>query len=193
MNKINTDSGYGEDNMYFQCCTSTDECIHSRRCFMTGEYCSKQNSIQKERNTLYKNEKPLDDLKSNKDNVAAITAFVIMNFSDMSDVMYKWRIRRYSGTGTVNSMQEVDKTGQAHHPKITIDPCDTEGMKLLMDNYGDSTTMFPGKNENGEMVLVSIFHDRIVMGTYQDNGWKRQNIYYRDGTSEELFVGREML
>lgn len=86
---------YNQDNMSFECYTSTDECIHSRRCFMTGEYCSKQNSIQKERNTLYKNEKPLDDLKSNKDNIAAITAFVIMNFSDMSDVMYKWRIKTF--------------------------------------------------------------------------------------------------
>lgn len=95
MKEIHTDSNCVEDHNSFQCYTSTDECIHSRRCFMTGEYCSKQNSIQKERNTLYKNEKPLDDPNSDNQNVAAIVAFVIMNFSDMSDVMYKWRIKTF--------------------------------------------------------------------------------------------------
>lgn len=90
MNETNTDKN--NENFPF-CCTSMDECIHSRRCFMTGEYCSKQNSIQKERNTLYKNEKSLDNPQS--ESVAAITAFVIMNFSDMSDVMYKWRIKTF--------------------------------------------------------------------------------------------------
>ena len=60
MNETNTDKN--NENFPF-CCTSMDECIHSRRCFMTGEYCSKQNSIQKERNTLYKNEKSLDNRK----------------------------------------------------------------------------------------------------------------------------------
>lgn len=95
MNTNNIDSNYSEENTSFQCCTSMDECVHSRRCFMTGEYCSKQNNIQKERNALYKNEKSLDHPKSNNENVAAITAFVIMNFSDMSDVMYKWRIKTF--------------------------------------------------------------------------------------------------
>lgn len=60
MNTKSKGSNYDEDNAFFQCCTSMDECIHSRRCFMTGEYCSKQNNIQKERNTLHKNEKSLD-------------------------------------------------------------------------------------------------------------------------------------
>lgn len=95
MNTKSKGSNYDEDNAFFQCCTSMDECIHSRRCFMTGEYCSKQNNIQKERNTLHKNEKSLDHSTSTPENVAAITAFVIMNFSDMSDVMYKWRIKSF--------------------------------------------------------------------------------------------------
>lgn len=62
------------------CYTSMEECIHSRRCFITGEYCSKQTAIQKERNKLHKND--------------SIMAFVVMNFSDMSDVVYKWRLRK---------------------------------------------------------------------------------------------------
>lgn len=63
------------------CFTSTEDCIHSRRCFMTGEYCSKQTNIQRER-------KKLHDEK-------CINAFVVMNFSNMSDVVYKWRLKRF--------------------------------------------------------------------------------------------------
>lgn len=60
------------------CFTSTELSIHSRRCFMTGEYCSKQSRIQREREKLYEKNK--------------INAFVVMNFSDMSDIFYKWRL-----------------------------------------------------------------------------------------------------
>lgn len=65
------------------CYTSMESCIHSRRCFMTGEYCSKQPNIQRERKKLHETKK------------FKIKAFVIMNFSDMSDVVYKWRIRPF--------------------------------------------------------------------------------------------------
>lgn len=63
------------------CWTSTEDCVNSRRCFMTGEYCSKQTNIQKERKRLHEN--------------GCINAFVIMNFSNMSDVVYKWRLRSF--------------------------------------------------------------------------------------------------
>lgn len=60
------------------CFISTEASTHTRRCFMTGEYCSQKTNIQRERRKLYKK--------------GEIVAFVIMNFSDMSDVVYKWRI-----------------------------------------------------------------------------------------------------
>lgn len=63
------------------CFTSIEDCINSRRCFMTGEYCSKQTNIQKERMKLHDDE--------------CINAFVVMNFSNMSDVVYKWRLKRF--------------------------------------------------------------------------------------------------
>lgn len=69
------------------CCTSTEPCIRSRRCFMTGEYCSKQPNIQRERKKLHDNK--------NEKKTFRIRAFVIMNFSDMADVVYKWRIRPF--------------------------------------------------------------------------------------------------
>ena len=63
------------------CSTSTEDCIQSRRCFMTGEYCSKQTNIQKERKRLH--------------DKYSINAFVVMNFSNMSDVVYKWRLQSF--------------------------------------------------------------------------------------------------
>lgn len=63
------------------CSTSTENCIQSRRCFMTGEYCSKQTNIQKERKRLH--------------DKYSINAFVVMNFSNMSDVVYKWRLQSF--------------------------------------------------------------------------------------------------
>lgn len=53
--------------------------------------------------------------------------------------------------------------------------------------YGDSETMFPGKNEDGELVFISIYHDRIIQETYQANDWIRCNTYWRDGTREETY------
>lgn len=63
------------------CYITTESCIHTRRCFMSGEYCSQQSNIQRERNKLYAKN--------------SIRAFVIMNFSDMSDVVYEWRIKSF--------------------------------------------------------------------------------------------------
>ena len=44
------------------------------------------------------------------------------------------------------------------------------------------------KNDDGEDVLISVFDDRIVMETYQENGFIRTNILHEDGTTEELFT-----
>ena len=79
------------------------------------------------------------------------------------------------------------ETGEDKEKHILFDPMDQEGMNRLMDEYGDSSTMYPGINENGEDVYISIFEDKIVTATTQSNGWIRKNIYYRDGSSEEMF------
>lgn len=72
----------GTEEQTCNCCfSSTENCIHSRHCFMTGEYCSKQTNIQKERKRLHDN--------------YSINAFVVMNFSNMSDVVYKWRLQSF--------------------------------------------------------------------------------------------------
>ena len=64
-----------------KCSASSKDCIHYRRCFMSGEYCSRQANIQKERERLHAEGK--------------INAFVIMDFSNMSTVVYNWRIKPF--------------------------------------------------------------------------------------------------
>ena len=68
---------------------------------------------------------------------------------------------------------------------ICFDPSDPTGMESLMDRYGDSKTMFVGKDEEGQSVDISIFPDKIVTSAFQANGWIRKNIYARDGVCEE--------
>lgn len=64
-----------------ECVNSTQHSIYTRRCFVTGELCSKQTNVHKEREKLHKNDE--------------INAFVIMNFSGMSDVVYKWKLQSF--------------------------------------------------------------------------------------------------
>ena len=74
-------------NDQLKCSVSLEDGIHVRRCFMTGEFCSKQSNIQKERMKLHGTQ------EQNKKK--EINAFVVMNFSDMSDVVYKWRMKEF--------------------------------------------------------------------------------------------------
>ena len=71
--------------------------------------------------------------------------------------------------------------------QIFFDPTNQEAMNALMDEHGKSKTMYPGTNEHGESVYISIFEDKIVTMTSQSNDWIRKNIYYRDGSREETF------
>lgn len=70
---------------------------------------------------------------------------------------------------------------------IKFDPTDLAGMCRLMDEHGASKTAYPGKNESGERVLISIFPEKIVVSTSQKNNWVRKNTYYRDGSCDETF------
>lgn len=74
---------------------------------------------------------------------------------------------------------------------ITIDPKNFKSLCELMDKYGETLkTMLFGENEDGETTITSINPDNIVVDTQQSNGWVRRNIYWRDGTREELFDGK---
>lgn len=80
--------------------------------------------------------------------------------------------------------------GMAADNTRVFDPGNEAGLRALMDELGDSKTMFPGTNELGERIFISIAHDNIVVVTLQQNGWIRRNTYWRDGSREESFDGR---
>ena len=73
---------------------------------------------------------------------------------------------------------------------IKIDFQDLDAMRELMDKYHTTETMLFGKNDEGEMTTTSIFEDKIVHETYQNNHWIRKNILHRDGTIEEMYPGK---
>lgn len=91
------------------CYTPIESCIHARRCFMTGEYCSKQSNIQREREKIYKGDK------------IKIKAFVVMNFSDMSNVVYKWRLRTF-----IESLTEYLYIDREHN-RLYCSPVENDG------------------------------------------------------------------
>lgn len=81
------------------CFISQKESIHSRRCFMTGEYCSRQRNIQQKREKLRKKRK--------------VMAFVAMNFSEMSEVVYNWRVA--SMVETLSKFLYIEKETNTLH------------------------------------------------------------------------------
>lgn len=76
---------------------------------------------------------------------------------------------------------------------FVVDPTNPDGLREIMDKFGDSDHPFGGKNEQGEDVLVSVNKDSITVRTFQKNGWMRLNTYsFIDGelVSEQTFDGR---
>lgn len=50
--------------------------------------------------------------------------------------------------------------------------------------------MYPGVDENGKTIHISILHEFIVVMTFESNGLMRKNVYHRDGTRGKLFEER---
>lgn len=73
---------------------------------------------------------------------------------------------------------------------LEINFSNLSSMRSLMEKYGNSEFPFSGKNNEGEMVEISIFHDFITVKTYQSNGWVRLDSFWKDGTTEQTFDGR---
>ena len=71
--------------------------------------------------------------------------------------------------------------------RVNIDPCDHKGMVELMDIADDFKGSWSGDNESGEHIQITISKDNIIVKAFQSNNWIRKNIYWRDGTSEELY------
>lgn len=71
--------------------------------------------------------------------------------------------------------------------KIKFNPSDWNEMRNLMSKANEFDHSLFGVNENNEQVMLDIREDSIVLRTFQHNDWIRVNIYYEDGTVEEMF------
>ena len=72
--------------------------------------------------------------------------------------------------------------------EITIDFSNRSALLQVMNTYGNIGHDIFGMSSNRESMVISIHPDKIVANTYQRNGWVRQNVYHRDGETEELFL-----
>lgn len=116
---VSCTSKKGENKSCKECFTSIDDCINSRRCFMTGEICSKQTNIQKDRKKLHEGN--------------CINAFVIINFSNMSDVVYKWRLKSF--IESLSRYFYIDKTEKKLHCLPTFKLDDNGIQKEIEENW----------------------------------------------------------
>lgn len=74
--------------------------------------------------------------------------------------------------------------------ELTRNFADPAVRRRLMEEYADCRG-FQGKNENDEIVWVSISSNEITVATYQSNGWVRVNYYDENGlASGEAYNGR---
>lgn len=66
-----------------------------------------------------------------------------------------------------------------------------EVRKQIMAEYGDSNSMFVGTNADGETTMMSVFKDKIIVKTHQNNGWIRVDYFDSDGLYEaEMYEGK---
>lgn len=74
---------------------------------------------------------------------------------------------------------------------IDIDFSNINFLRSLMRTYGPTTDyLLSGENSDGDRLVIGINEDNIKCYTYQKNHWIRVNVYWYDGTVEELFEGK---
>ena len=57
----------------------------------------------------------------------------------------------------------------------------------VMKHHKDFPLPISGINQDGENLIISINPHNITIQTCQHNDWLRTNVYYDDGTTEELY------
>lgn len=64
---------------------------------------------------------------------------------------------------------------------------DIDNLREIMDEYGDIDYMVFGENQDGEDQTISIGQENIIVNTFQTNGCVRRNVFWYDGTVEEMY------
>lgn len=64
---------------------------------------------------------------------------------------------------------------------LCVDPDNLPALRREMDRHGEAHDIYAGRNELGERIRVFVTHDRLELRTQQANGWRRVNVYRREG------------
>ena len=119
------------------CSVKINDVVFSEPCFMTGEYCSKQHIVHRERERLH--------------NEGKINAFVVMSFTDMTDVMYEWRIQSFIRSLAKNlyfvsdEKVSIDEFSSAFNTQLEVDTLKRE-IEKLAENDTDNTKQNSAQN-----------------------------------------------
>ena len=79
----------------------------------------------------------------------------------------------------------VVKDRNGEEQKLLFDFSDRNVIKDLLENY--KGMYFVGHNMEDELNEIEIKEFKVEVHTHQKNGWIRTNVYWDDGTSEEMF------
>ena len=60
---------------------------------------------------------------------------------------------------------------------ITLDFSNPKQVKTANEKYKNINNMLNSVNQDGEEQLISFGNDKIVLTTFQKNGWTRKNYY----------------
>lgn len=69
--------------------------------------------------------------------------------------------------------------------KVKLDFNNVEVLRDVINNHAGECGC--GHNQNGEETFCYVHNDHVEVRTYQSNHWVRENVYWLDGTIEELF------
>lgn len=156
-----------------ECRVSLKRGENIRHCFMNGEYCSHQTNILEERERLHKENR--------------ISAFIIMNFSNMSDVVYKWRIK-----GFVESLKNYlcmnvetkelicfsNKNARDEYEKANTSVVKVKDIQVERAD-SESATNYVICDRICQQMLIA---DLIIV----DVSWQNPNVFYEFGMSVAL-------
>lgn len=72
--------------------------------------------------------------------------------------------------------------------EINFDSRDIDAMRELMDSVVGDPDEYTGKNDEEESLSILVCRDKIIVTTFQNNGWTRTDTYDRDGSCNEIFT-----
>lgn len=71
--------------------------------------------------------------------------------------------------------------------QFNLDYNDIDSIIDVMDRYSDSDMPYFGDDTEGNMTMISVYPDTIIVKTFLNNDSTRTNYFYRDGTIEEIY------